>query len=185
MEPLHETIFDLRGAIGRGIVQATYDSGQAQTVDVEMYDGMIRTGIEVHQTFGLASRAPLDGAVVMLFAVEGDPGHLVALPLANFSVRFGNLADGETVLYGSDGSRVAIRNGGTIQVLAASAIDIAAPNVSILATSGGTVMIAQNAAIAGTLSVAGMLTAGSLAVTGAAMVSGDLTVGGTIHGHLG
>jgi phage gp45-like len=178
MEPAHEHVFDLRGVIGRGIVQATNDSGQAQTVDVQMYDGVIRTGIEVHQPFGLASRAPLDGAVVILFEVEADPGHIVALPSANFSVRFGNLADGETVLYGADGSRVEIRAGGVVKVLAANSIEIAAPMVTITAANNGTVVVGEDLTVTGTLSVGGALSAASITV------AGDLHVAGTIYGHL-
>jgi phage baseplate assembly protein V len=148
---MQETIGDLRGIAVQGVVLAVHDAGQVQTIDVQTHDGVIRTGIEVMQTFGFASKPPAAGALVQLLAIGADPGHMVALPIASPAARFGNLADGESVIYGADGARVAIRNGGVIEILAGAEVIIKVPNVTITAPAGTTVN--GNLAVTGNLVV--------------------------------
>ena len=83
-----------------------------------------------------AGNPPLDGALALVFAVGGDPGDLVALPLANPSARFGSQAAGEAATYGSDGSRVHVRQGGTVETHAAQQDIISAPTVVIQGLDG-------------------------------------------------
>ena len=151
---INETIGDLRSLIVQGIVLAVNDSGQAQTVDVQTHDGVTRTGIEVMQPAGFASTpATAAGGLVLLLAVGGDPANLVALPVASPGARFGGMAAGESVLYAPDGSRVAVRTGGTIEILAAAHLVIRAPDVTITAPNGVTIV--------GNLTVTGEITAKS------------------------
>ena len=157
---MQELIGDLRSIIVQGVVLAVHDGGQVQTIDVQTHDGVIRSGIEVMQTFGFASRAPVAGARVQLLAVGADPGHMVALPVANPAVRFGALADGEAVMYGADGARVAIRAGGVIEILGGHQLTITCPGVVVTAPSGVTIL-------------------------GNVMITGDLTVSGMVSDHLG
>jgi phage baseplate assembly protein V len=155
---MEETIMDMRGIVARGVVVAVNDAGQAQTVDVRTADGVTRSGIEVASPWGIASNAPLDGATVLLLAVGGDVGDLMALPVSNPARRFGGMAQGESVLYGADGSRIAVRTGGTIQILAATELEITVPGVTITATAG--VTITANVAIIGDLDVSGDISDG-------------------------
>ena len=151
MSILDETVGDLRAGVMRGLVLAVDDTGQMQRVDVQTHDGAVRAGIEVYQPFG-SSAAPIAvGSVALLLAVGADVGDLVALPLLTPAGRFGGLAPGECVVYGADGSRVAIRQGGTIEVLAGETVLISAPGVTIQAPNGCTVV--------GDLSVQGSITA--------------------------
>ena len=152
---IEEMIGDLRSIIVQGVVLSVRDTGQAQTIDVQTHDGVIRSGIEVMQISGFASKPAAAGALVTLLAVGADPGHLVALPISHPGSRFGNLADGEAVLYGADGARVAIRAGGVIEILAGSQVIIRAPNVVVTATAG--VTITGDVTIAGNLSVTGLV----------------------------
>lgn len=149
-------IMTLRGGIARGAVAGTADDGQAQTVDVETHEGVLRAGVEVMQVYGLASRPPAGpGAIALLLAIGGDQGDMVALPIGVPSLRFGNLAPGETVLHDDFGNRVHIKAGGIVEVSAATKIVLRAPLVEI---------VAEDVTITGDLAVAGQVSdaAGSM-----------------------
>jgi phage gp45-like len=156
---LAESVQELRGAAMRGLVQAVYDTGQMQTVDVITHDGMVRAGIEVYQPYGFATSAPVVGSVVQLAAIGGDPGDLIALPPITPAARYGNLAQGEVVVYDVAGQRVALRQGGAIDIKAATIVNIDVPNVAINAPLG--VAITGPVTIIGSLNVTGDVVAGS------------------------
>jgi phage gp45-like len=153
---MSETVMELRGTAMRGLVQRVDDSGPMQVVDVLTHDGMLRTGIEVYQFAGLATAPVAAGAVVQLAAIGADPGDLIALPPVYPAARFGGLAPGEAVLYNlTDGSRVAIRQGGTIEILAATEVKISVPSV----------VITGNVTLNGTLTATGDVVAGGISLT--------------------
>lgn len=148
-----------------GVVRALNDAGLVQRVTVETTEGFIYDRVEVMQPAGFASVPASDGAIVLLLAVGGDPANWRALPVGNPSRRMGALQPGESVLYGMDGSRVAILSGGTVDVQAATMVRISAPNTTIVATGAIT------------------LTApGGLVITGNVEVDGDIHATGTIIG---
>ncbi len=101
----------LRNAAAYAVVTRIDDTGGAQMVDVITGTNVRRANVEVMQPFGFGANAPADGAVTKVVALGGDPSNLVALPPSNPSARFGDLAPGEAVLYGADGSRVHVRAG--------------------------------------------------------------------------
>ena len=125
-----ETAHLIRGLVARGVVSATNDDAESQTADVGLWAGVKRKAIEILQPFGLASRPPRNGQVIVL-AVGGDQGDLVALPIAAPGVRMGNLAEGETVIYGLDGSRVHIKADGAIEVSSTKNVDVKVPGARL------------------------------------------------------
>jgi phage baseplate assembly protein V len=169
-----EDAFDARAMLRKGVVQSIDDTGEVQTVTVQTSTGATYSGIEVIQLFGSANLPPTDGAIAYLFCVAGDPANMVAL-LANPSARFGGLAPGEQVMYGADGSRVAIRQGGTIEILGGNQVTIAAPDANITAT--GTVTVAAPSVIINGVTV----TASGITLGVATTIDGNLTVNGNIH----
>jgi phage baseplate assembly protein V len=174
---IDQLVGDLRSSIVRGVVRAVNDGGQVQTVDVETSDGLVRAGIEVLQVFGHAGNPPAAGIGCILLAVGADPGNYVALPLASPVRRFGSQAAGDSTLYAADGSRVAVHNHGTIEVLAATKLVIHTPDVEVVAPSG--VTITANVTITGNVLVTGTVTAeAGLASGGNATVNGSITVAG-------
>lgn len=199
MDAHHEAVMDRRAGLVLGLVVAHDDTGMVQTVDVLTHDGMHRTGIEVYQSFGHSGLPPLLGATVLLAAIGGDEGHFVALAQAAPGTRFGNLAEGDSVLYDAGGDRVAVRMGGTIEVLAASDVTVRVGAIELLVQPTGITAIG-NTTIDGNLTVVGFLSVqgtgaggiarivgdvaieGALGVTGNVGVSGDLSVGGVISG---
>lgn len=125
----------LRSVVARATVLRVDDTGPVQRVDVETHDGIIRQGVEVLVPGGFAS-APVAGAGVVLFAVGGDQGDLVAVPAAAPGTRLGNLAPGEVGISDGNGNRVVIRAGGIVEVRAATKLRVVAPQVEIVASSG-------------------------------------------------
>lgn len=125
-----ETAYLIRSMVSRGVVGKSDDSQETQTVDVAQWAGVDRTGVEVLQPFGVASHAPENG-LVLLLAVGGDQGDLVALPVGAPGSRLGNLAEGEVALYTTDGSRVLIRADGAIEVTSSKSVDVKVPGARL------------------------------------------------------
>jgi phage gp45-like len=151
---MNEYVFDQRCFGALGLVDAVYDDGVQQTVDVTMHGGMVRTQVPVYQITGLAT-VPAVGGVVLLLEMGGDPANMVALPPMS-AWRFGGLAAGESVLYGADGTRVACRADGTLQILATAKIEMVAPAGTMMT---GNLTVSGNVAAMGAAS--GVITTGS------------------------
>ncbi|MBR0681905.1 hypothetical protein GXW74_15530 [Roseomonas eburnea] len=148
------TAMALRGLVVRAVLRGTDDAGETQTAEAETHDGVLRSGVEVLQPFGLASRPPADGGYTILLAVGGDQGDMVALPLACPSARYGALEPGETVIHDAAGNRLHFRNGGLVEVRAQNGIAVQV---------GGTVLevTATGVAITGDLVVSGQVSDGN------------------------
>lgn len=110
-----ETHHQIRGIAARAYIHAVNDNAESQTANVTVYQGVDRSDVEILQQFGVASRAPAGGMMVV-FAIGGDQGDLVGLAAGAPNVRLGGLEEGESALYGIDGSRVHIKKDGTIEV---------------------------------------------------------------------
>lgn len=133
-----EDVMSLRTGIVRGLVQSIDDSGQVQMATVQTHDGVTRQ-VEVWQPDGFASMPSGDGVVALLLAVGNDPSQFVAL-LSNPSTRFGKQANGERTISAPDGTRVAVRTGGRVEVWGATSVTINAPTVTIQAPTGDVIV---------------------------------------------
>lgn len=186
-----EDVQDARATVQLAIVRGIDDAGLVQRVTVETTEGYVYDRVEVMQPAGFASVPASDGAIVLLLAVGGDPANWRALPVNNPSRRMGGLGPGETVLYGADGSRVAILAGGTVDVQAATHVKITAPAVTITTTGavtlnaaggvtigdwiageGGTLQAKGNVSVTGVVSAANFTTVGAPPQVAAGIVAG-------------
>jgi len=158
----------------RALLLAVDDTGQVQTAQIQTADGAVHDAVEVAQPFGFASNAPGDGAISHVLVLDGDPANLVVLAPGCPAIRFGGLGKGEAVLYGSDGSRVAIRAGGTVEVWAATAVIVNSGTVTVSAPQGVSIVAAGGVAIDG-----------NVTVTGSIVASGDISDLGGAHGTVG
>ena len=152
----HLLFGDIRGIVSLGIVAAVDDTGQAQRVTVKRADGATHADVEVLQPFGFASMPPAAGAVCLLLAVGADPANLVALPIGCPAQRYGAQAAGESTLYAADGTRVAVRAGGVVEVWGGTQVIVNSPQVTV--TAAGGVTINANLLIDGDLKVTGDIT---------------------------
>lgn len=111
---LREIALQLRGLIRRGVVKSTDDSGESQTASGTMYKGHDFADVEMLFPSGFSSRPPKNG-LVLLFAVGGDGGDLVGLPIASPGTRMGGLEEGEAVIFNPlNGARIHVKANGDI-----------------------------------------------------------------------
>ena len=178
---MDELAYSLRVNVHLGIVESINDGGQAQSATVGSHDGFTRADVEVMQPFGFASLPPGDGALGVMLSVGGDAAQFILLPLCCPAVRFGNLLNGESVQYGADGSRVHIRQGGTIEATAGNEILVQVGTATVTVTSAAIVLAVG--AVSLTVSAAGVTVAGEIAFTGPTV--GGVTTAGTIIGNIG
>lgn len=111
-----------RGIVLRAVVRATNDNGPTQTGDVTVLADVDRSGVEVLQPFGFASR-PRAGSLAVVLAVGADQGDLVMLPISDPADRFGGLEEGEACLYTADGSRFHLKADGTADLQMRKALE--------------------------------------------------------------
>lgn len=109
-----ETAHAYRGIVARSVVRSTNDGGGSQTASITTHRHVDRTDVEILQQFGVASRAPKGGSMIVL-AVGGDQGDLVGLPVAAPGNRLGKLEEGESALHNAKGDRTHIKADGSIE----------------------------------------------------------------------
>ena len=147
----------LRGQVVRAVVHTVEDATGAQQLVVETHEGVIRTGVEVLQPYGLASR-PAPGGMTVLLAIGGDQGDMVALPSAG-GARLG-VETGEAALYTDEGTRVHLRAGGIVEVAAATRVDVMVGGTLLRVTSAG-VEITGNLVVTGNINATGTVSDGT------------------------
>jgi phage gp45-like len=125
-----EIAHQLRGLVTRGIVRSTNDTGGSQTASITTHRHVDRTDVEILQQFGVASRPPKGGAMVVL-AVGGDQGDLVGLPIAAPGSRLGNLEEGESALHNAKGDRVHVKADGSIEATSTLRVKSTVKTVSV------------------------------------------------------
>lgn len=153
-EEIDHLHMSVRGLLVRGVVQAIDDTGAVQVVTTQTHFGRVRSRVPVHQPFGFASHAPLDGAVTHVVSVGGDPADQVALPPANPQVaRFGDLPEGDTVAYDACGQRLHFHNGTLVEVQATTELRVGIGGTTVLDVT------AKGVAIIGSLTVSEGITA--------------------------
>lgn len=130
----------VRGLVSRGVVRSTSDSGQTQSATVTTHRHVDRSDVEIMQPFGFSSN-PGKGAGIILLSVGGDQGDLIGLPMANRSQRLGNLKPGEAAMYGADGTRVHVKDDGTIHVPAREGLKVEAGPFTIEISKTGDRMV--------------------------------------------
>jgi len=160
----HETAAALRGQAVRGLVTAIRDDGMTQAVDVETHEGVVRSRVEVVQQYGVTSRAPAGGMVVLL-ALGGDQGDQVALPVACPSARMGGLAAGEVALHDAAGNRVHLKAGGVVEIRAAASVLIVVEGTEFEVSAAG-VRIKGNVTVDGTITATGNVTGDGVSLQG-------------------
>lgn len=169
-----------RGAIVKGVVRAVDDSGVAQTLTVETHPDIVRTGIEVMSTHGLASHVS-EGAEVLLLAIEGDEGHYVALPPALFPTRFGGLPPGGAALYDDAGNRLVFPADGSGLLTVAGLLRLMGQTMRFEAPGGA--RFEHPVTFGAEVTFEGPVTfQGGVHMQGTATIDGDLHVGGAITG---
>ena len=109
-----ETAHAYRGIVARAAVRTTNDKGATQTATVETHRHVDRSDVEILGQFGVSSRPPAGGEMVVL-AVGGDQGDLVGLPVQAPGNRMGGLKEGEVAIHNLKGDRVHVKADGSVE----------------------------------------------------------------------
>jgi phage gp45-like len=131
---LMEIAQQLRILVNRAVVKSTRDNGGSQTATIETHRHVERSDVEVVQQFGFYSRPPGGAGTMIVFAVGGDHGDLVGLPMGAPAFRLGDLAEGESAMANAKGDRVIARADGTIEVISDKAVTVKVRTVSVSVT---------------------------------------------------
>jgi phage baseplate assembly protein V len=171
-----EDTMNLRSGVVRGVVQAIDDTGEVQMATVQSHDGGPRQ-VEVWQLDGFASAPSGDGAVALLLSVGNDPSQFVAL-LANPSTRFGKQAAGERTMSAPDGTRVAVRQGGVVEIWGGNQVIVNSPTLTV--TASGDVTVTASGTVTVTAPTVTIAASGGLTIDGNVQVNGNLVASGTV-----
>ncbi|MFC0710760.1 phage baseplate assembly protein V [Azorhizophilus paspali] len=125
-------------AFARGVLRAVNDSGARQTLQVEMLRGELRDGVERMQNYGFAAH-PHTGADAAISFVAGNREQGIVLVVDDRRYRL-NLQQGEVAMHDDLGNKIQLLRD-RVQITAVQALEIVAPDVSIIG----------NVAITGTL----------------------------------
>lgn len=148
--------------IGRAVLQLVDDARAMQTLQVSLLDGELRGDAERFQNYGFTSH-PLPGAEAVVLSVAGSRDHMLVVAVDDRRYRVQGLAEGEVAIYTDEGDQIVIKRGGTVEVLAATKVQITTPLVEC---SGnlvvrGTLQVDGAAELNATLDVDGNVTGGA------------------------
>jgi phage baseplate assembly protein V len=144
--------------VGRAVLQLVDDNTKLQSVQIALLADELRGDVERFQNYGFTSH-PKPGAEAVAVCVAGSRDHAIVIAIDDRRYRLQGLAEGEVAIYTDEGDHIVIKRGGTIEVLAATKVQITAPLVEC---SGN------------------LIVRGALQVDGHAELNADLHVDGAI-----
>jgi len=151
-----ETADSVRGMARRVTFKNVKDDGETQTASIEVADGIWRDDVEIMQPYGFASHVPEDGGLALAFAVGGDQGDMVVMPIGNPSKRMGKLNPGEVGFYNEHGDKAIMTAGGALDIKTGATVNIVTDTgVNITCTI---VSINANLHVTGNITCAGTIT---------------------------
>lgn len=175
LAPLNRRV---RMLIARGVVQLVNDALKIQGIQLNLLDGETLDGVERFQDYGLTSR-PKPGAEAIAVAIGANRNHAVIIAVDDRRYRLTGLAEGEVALYDDLGSKVHLKRGGEVHVVASTKVRSESP----LTECTGNLKVDGNAQIAGNLTVGGTLSVtGASTFTALAAFNGGATIGGIPFG---
>jgi phage baseplate assembly protein V len=92
----------------KGIISAAKDSGNLQTVKMEILKDEVVENIPRVQEFGFSSNPPEDSEAIVL-CIGADRSNMVVIASDNSSLRPKDLAAGDTVLYNKNGLKIYLK----------------------------------------------------------------------------
>lgn len=102
--------------VGKATLAALSDSTEVQLIKVQSLDKEVIDEVERIQEFGLSSSPPVGESEVFIAAIGGNRDHVVAVKVDSAKYRPKDLKSGETVLYDKTGSKVYLKEDGSIEL---------------------------------------------------------------------
>ena len=148
--------------VGRAMLQLVNDGTALQSLQVALLADELRGDVERFQQYGFTSH-PKPGAEAVALSVAGSRDHVIVVAVDDRRYRLKGLAEGEVAIYTDEGDHIVIKRGGTIEVLAATKVDVRTPLVEC---SGnlivrGTLQVDGHAELNADLHVAGNVASGA------------------------
>ena len=156
--------------IGRAVLQLVNDGDAMQSLQVALLADELRGDVERFQNYGFTSH-PMAGAEAVAVCVAGSRDHVIVVAVDDRRYRLKGLAEGEVAIYTDQGDHIVIKRGGTVEILAATKVDVRTP----LVECGG------NLVVRGTLQVDGHTELNAdLHVDGTVTSGADITAAGNV-----
>lgn len=127
LRPIRNRVYSM---ITRAVIQTVNDSKNMQIVQVGMLAGESRSDVERFQNFGFTSNPPA-GSEALALSVGGNRDHLIIIAADDRKTRFKPLASGESAVFTDDGTVIHLKKGGTVEILAATKVDINSPTIEL------------------------------------------------------
>lgn len=152
----------VRLMVGRAVLQLVDDSTKVQSVQIALLADELRSDVERFQNYGFTSH-PKPGAEAVAVCVAGSRDHAIVVVVDDRRYRLQGLAEGEVAIYTDEGDHIVIKRGGTVEVLAATKVQITAPLVECSGNMvvRGTLQVDGVAELNSTLHVDGNVTGGA------------------------
>lgn len=108
--------------LARAVLTAVQQN-KLQIIQVQILAGEPKDGVELFEPYGF-SGAALPGAESVLGFIGGGRSHAIALVQTDRRYRPTDLQPGEVVVFNHEGTRVVLRNGHRVEVMAADQVHI-------------------------------------------------------------
>lgn len=127
LAPLARSVGNL---LARGTVVLANSAGKMQSLQVRLLSGEAKDGVEHFEPYGFTS-APLSGAEHVTFFFGGDRSHGVTVVVADRRYRLQGLQSGEVALHDDQGTRLVLKRGGIVEVVAAVKVRMVTPLLEV------------------------------------------------------
>lgn len=131
----------LENLVARAVLAAPAGQGKLQVLQLQILDEEGKDGVELFEPYGFTGVA-LPGAESVVAFLSGRRNHGIALVQTDRRYRPADLQPGEVAVFSHEGTRVVLRNGGKVEVIAATEVRVSTALVVLdadLQVNGNTV----------------------------------------------
>ena len=167
----------------RAVVKLVYDDVKMQELQLALFAGEVRDGVERWEDYGLTSH-PIPGAEALVLALGGSTDHCAVVKVGDRRYRLVNLAEGEVALYDDQGQVIHLKRNKHIHIYGAEKLTADVANDVIVNTTRAQVNASESCIVTSPLvkavaSTKVVLDTPLTEMTGNAAITGNLSVGGT------
>jgi len=116
--------------VSRGVVNSVDDAKKLQEMQCEGLSEETLEEVEHFQPYGFTS-VPLPDAEAVLVFPQGNRDHAISVVVDDRRYRLKSLEGGEVALYTDEGDKIHIKRGGTIEISAATKVEIKSPAIEL------------------------------------------------------
>lgn len=114
----------------RGVITLVNAAGNVQLIQADALSGERLQDAELFQHYGFTSNPP-PGTMAIVLPIGGKTAHGIIIATEHGAFRLKGLQSGETAIYTKNNDKVVIHIDGTIEVVAATKVQITSPLVTM------------------------------------------------------